>query len=638
MAPVGSIPYNGQTTVFFLLSTRDLPLSYQSFKRVFTESSLERKCRWWFGVSLGLLIFLSFFWYGERTKKLVYDQSRESGKQLVRTAYSEAHRSVDPKTFGLLGQKPADDPSGDSDLGDGPAGGTHWYKDLIEEGRRYGTDFRWDTILPANSDKGKKGLNSPQDPFEKDLLAKYSAIVLPFESVPAEGDAELRDTERLPPEAAPVDRVVEVEGQQMYQYYRPMFAHESCVACHKYMGDSARKSLKAGELLAIMRISFDHGPTAKELAKNTAMLWTAAIVTGFLSMVLLWFVVRYVIVRPVQHLRDVANAVREGDVEQRAEIYTGDEFEELAAAFNRMVRQLLRQRDELLHVNGELDGKLDELAQANMRLYEMNRLKSDFLATMSHELRTPLNSILGFSEVLGEIDSLDEKQKRYVGNIARSGNLLLDMINDILDLAKMESGRMEVRPTQFPIESIIGSLCDMARPLAEKKNIDLDCTFEPQMPRVEQDQAKVQQILNNLLSNAIKFTPEGGRISIAAAQDASGRLEITVSDTGIGISESEQSLVFEKFRQGTAVLPGGDAMTREHSGTGLGLSIVRELCRLLGGDVTLSSVVGKGSTFTVLLPWKIEPTRDLGTQLKEQVAALARPVVGDFLPAGKAES
>ena len=623
----------------FLTSIPFGPVSYQSFKRVFTESSLERKCRWWFGVSLGLLIFLSFYWYGERTKNLVYDQSRESGKQLVRTAYSEAHRSVDPKIFDLLRQGSSPDSSGGSLDETSTVDAASWYKDLIEEGRRYGTDFRWDTILPTNSDKG---LNPPQDDFEKELLQKYSAIVLPAESSSSEEEPVDEEAERWPTDANPVDRVVEVDGQQTYQYYRPMYAHQQCVACHRYMGQSARKSLKEGELLAIMRISFDHGPTARELAKNTAMLWTAAIVTGFLSMVLLWFVVRYVIVRPVQHLRDVSNAVHRGDVDQRAEIYTGDEFEELAAAFNRMVRQLLRQKDELLLVNSELDGKLDELAQANMRLYEMNRLKSDFLATMSHELRTPLNSILGFSEVLGGIDSLNDKQKRYVGNIQRSGSLLLDMINDILDLAKMESGRMDVRPTLFRIDSIISSLCDMARPLAEKKNIDLECDFDPVLVNakqfVEQDQAKVQQVLNNLLSNAIKFTPEGGRITISATrenrpQEGLDWLKMTVEDTGIGISESDQTLVFEKFRQGSAVLPSGDAMTREHSGTGLGLSIVRELCRLLGGEVTLSSVVGKGSTFTVWLPWKIEPLQDLDAQLKEQVSALARPMVQDFLPA-----
>jgi signal transduction histidine kinase len=331
-----------------------------------------------------------------------------------------------------------------------------------------------------------------------------------------------------------------------------------------------------------------------------------------------------VIVKPVTHLRDVANAVREGDVEQRAMIHTGDEFEELAAAFNRMVRQLLNQQSELRHVNGELDVRLDELAQANMRLYEMNRLKSDFLATVSHELRTPLNSIIGFSDVLGGIASLDDKQKRYAGNIQRSGTMLLEMINDILDLAKMEAGKMEVRPSEFKIGALVGAQCDMARPLAEKKNIDLDYDISPSLPPLKQDQAKVQQILNNLLSNAIKFTPDGGRISVAALQDPCGDLVLTVSDTGIGISPDDQSLVFEKFRQASGALPDGDAMTREYSGTGLGLSIVRELCRLLGGDVTLESELGKGSVFSVRLPWILEEVPRLDQQLREDLEVLSR--------------
>ena len=336
--------------------------------------------------------------------------------------------------------------------------------------------------------------------------------------------------------------------------------------------------------------------------------------------------------RPVKHLRDVSNAVREGDISQRAEIYTGDEFEELAAAFNRMVRQLLRQKDELVEVNDELDGKLDELAQANMRLYEMNRIKSDFLATMSHELRTPLNSILGFSDVLSGIDALNEKQKRYVGNIQRSGKVLLEMINDILDLAKMESGRMEIHASCFAIDQVIAAQCDMARPLAERKNIDLVVRVEPDLPELEQDQAKVQQILNNLLSNAIKFTPEGGRIIIDAVRDIEGNLQLKVDDTGIGISEADQLLIFEKFRQGTAALPGGDAMTREHSGTGLGLSIVRELCRLLGGDVSMTSVVGKGSTFTVTLPWVVDAKAAMDSRMQDDVAGFTRAAINEPIP------
>jgi signal transduction histidine kinase len=193
-----------------------------------------------------------------------------------------------------------------------------------------------------------------------------------------------------------------------------------------------------------------------------------------------------------------------------------------------------------------------------------------------------------------------------------------------LDLAKMESGKMEVRLSEFKIGSLVAAQCDMARPLAEKKNIDLDFQAPANLPTVQQDPAKVQQILNNLLSNAIKFTPEGGRIVVSASADPSGDLKLTVSDTGIGISPDEQQLVFEKFRQASAALPDGDAMTREHPGTGLGLSIVRELCRLLGGDVSLESELGKGSTFTVRLPWRLEQPLRLDTQLREDLDVLTR--------------
>ena len=191
------------------------------------------------------------------------------------------------------------------------------------------------------------------------------------------------------------------------------------------------------------------------MAKNRAIFITTAIVTVFMAMMASYVIVRYVIVKPLKHLRNVSDEVSRGNIEARAEIHTGDEFEELGTAFNKMLRHLVAVQDELRSVNTNLDGKVDELAQANMRLYELNRLKSDFLATMSHELRTPLNSIIGFSDVLDSIKSLDEKQQRYVQNIQKSGSVLLDMINDILDLAKIESGKMEVRLTEFRIEDAI---------------------------------------------------------------------------------------------------------------------------------------------------------------------------------------
>jgi two-component system sensor histidine kinase BarA len=198
------------------------------------------------------------------------------------------------------------------------------------------------------------------------------------------------------------------------------------------------------------------------------------------------------------------------------------------------------------------------------------------------------------------------------------------MINDILDLAKIESGRMEVRPTVFDIGAVVLTQCDLARPLSEKKHIELDCEIAPGLPPMRQDQGKIEQILNNLLSNAIKFTPDGGRIHVSARRDRRGDLRLTVADTGVGISESEQVAVFEKFRQGSNVLAGGNAMTREYSGSGLGLSIVRELCRLLGGDVTLESELGKGSEFTVILPWTVAEQIRIESPLAAELRQLTK--------------
>ena len=257
-------------------------------------------------------------------------------------------------------------------------------------------------------------------------------------------------------------------------------------------------------------------------------------------------------------------------------------------------------------MNVDLNVKVDELAQANMALYESNRLKSDFLATMSHELRTPLNSIIGFSDVLLSTDAMADKQRRWVGNIQSSGQRLLNLINDILDLAKIEAGKMQVRLEEFHLPVVAEAVIGPIRPMAERKNIDLRVQIDPDLPTLRQDPTKVQQILQNLVSNAIKFTPEGGRVVMKA--DADPRfVTVTVTDSGIGIAPDEQELVFQKFRRS------GNPLTREHPGTGLGLSISRELAKLLGGEITPKSELGQGAAFTVRLPiWLThEPTLDV---------------------------
>ncbi|HTK77360.1 MAG TPA: HAMP domain-containing sensor histidine kinase, partial [Gemmataceae bacterium] len=276
---------------------------------------------------------------------------------------------------------------------------------------------------------------------------------------------------------------------------------------------------------------------------------------------------------------------------------------DLSVAFNRMLRNLTSMQDRNRNLIADLDRKVDELARVNMALYESNRLKSDFLATMSHELRTPLNSILGFSELMINSQQIADRLKRWAGNIQSSGKQLLALINDILDLARVEAGKMEIRPEEFAITDVTDGLMTMFRPLAERKNIDLREQTDSALPRLRQDAGKIRQILSNLLSNAIKFTPEGGRV-LLKTETAGSEVRLVVSDTGVGIAPEDRDVIFDKFRQAA------NPMTREHEGTGLGLSIVRELAKLLGGDVILESELGRGSTFTVHLPQQlIEPPR-----------------------------
>jgi signal transduction histidine kinase len=342
----------------------------------------------------------------------------------------------------------------------------------------------------------------------------------------------------------------------------------------------------------------------------------------------------------------VAESISRGEIKRRADLRTGDEFETLASAFNRMLGHIDETQDKLRRANMELESKVNELAHQTVRLYETNRIKSDFMATMSHELRTPLNSILGFSDVLGSISALSDKQKKYVENINTSGRSLLAMINDILDMAKIEAGRVDVQPTSFSIASIVSAQTDMAKPLVDKKNIGLTLEIEPNLPSMKQEESRIQQILNNLLSNAIKFTPEGGRITISVRRLAAvptpapnvpppiagaamiqplkrDMLELKVTDTGVGISESDQLIIFDKFRQGTSSMLEGDTMKREHSGSGLGLSIVREICKMLEGEITVTSQLGVGSIFTVCLPWILDSKTRVGSDISADIQQFA---------------
>ncbi len=396
------------------------------------------------------------------------------------------------------------------------------------------------------------------------------------------------------------------EEDELFRFYQSVTIKKSCVSCHHHQ----KAGHQPGEMVAMTSLEVPLNVMEGDLELQRAFLIATALVTAFLAMLGAYAIVRYVIVKPVLHLKDVSDEIARGNLDLRADIRTGDEFEELSHAFNRMLRHLVTVQDELKNVNHDLDGKVDELAHVNLQLYEMNNLKDEFLATMSHELRTPLNSILGFSDVLAEASNLEEKQLRYVSNIQSSGRQLMALINDILDLAKIESGKMELQLVQFDLADFIERQVGTMQPIADRKNIEMTYHIEPTLLEVFQDRGKLQQVLNNLLSNALKFTPEGGRVSVWAKPYESDLMEITVVDTGVGIRLEDQEQVFEKFRQGQGVPGQQNAITREHGGTGLGLSIVKELSRLLGGEIFLQSEFGKGSTFGIRIPIHHEPDSD----------------------------
>lgn len=384
-------------------------------------------------------------------------------------------------------------------------------------------------------------------------------------------------------------------------------------------------SLNEQSPFRVVRVMIPYASTQVASTWTLSVMIAMGMMTVAVTLLVLHWILRLLVIRPLSYLHDISEEISRGNSSLRADINTDDEFHELGEAFNRMLRHLTETQDQLKNLNQALDQKVDQLAQMNLHLYEANRLKSDFLANMSHELRTPLNSIIGFSEVLQSFDSLNDRQKRYAANIQRSGKTLLEMINDILDLAKVEAGKMQVRPIGFQIAGLVTAQCDAVRGLADDKNIDLQVELKAGLAEVWQDQTKIQQILTNLLSNAIKFTPEGGLITVTAGVVDQDRFYVSVADTGVGIAEEDLQVIFEKFRQSRTVLQ-GDGLTREYSGTGLGLSIVRELCKLLGGEIRLSSQLGRGSVFQVVLPIRFESSQaaDVGQTEVEPTLAVDR--------------
>jgi hypothetical protein len=282
----------------------------------------------------------------------------------------------------------------------------------------------------------------------------------------------------------------------------------------------------------------------------------------------------------VTHLNEGLRRIEEGDLGFRLDKTTNDEMGTLADSINRMANSVQE--------------SFQRLEEAKTKAEEANRMKSSFLASMSHELRTPLNGVIGFAELLG-VELQDRDQRAYAESIHASGRRLLEVVNGILDLARIEGGYLELKPTALEIKRLIAGVAAAHRAAAEGKGLALTESYGDDVPaEIVCDAARLKQLLDHLLDNAVKFT-ERGSVAIDVSRNAE-QLMIVVRDTGPGIAPEDQATVFEKFRQAE------DFLTREHGGTGIGLALVKELVALMGGTVTLESTLGQGASFRIALP------------------------------------
>ncbi|MEL7473750.1 MAG: HAMP domain-containing sensor histidine kinase [Planctomycetota bacterium] len=391
---------------------------------------------------------------------------------------------------------------------------------------------------------------------------------------------------------------------------------------------------ESGALSSIVLLDRTSGAPLRLLAINTLLLAIAAIIVLGLALFVFYLITHRVILGPVRALKATSQQVRAGNHATRSEIRTGDEFEELAGAFNLMLGELQSTQNRLRQAMAAQDARLSELSESNEALYQAAKVKGEFLASVSHELRTPLNSIIGFAELLLEIAQRDgvsiesageddpehearttehRRRTRYLENLDSAARQLSELIESLLEMAKIEAGKAEVRVERVALGPFCEALVGMIHPLAHRKGVSVTLDVADDLPMITTDGKKLRQVVFNFLSNAVKFieprerTGRPGLVVLRAErlapadEDEAERVRISVIDTGPGIARDEQSRIFEKFTQAD----GGH--TRSQEGAGLGLSIAKELASLIGAEIQLESDVGRGSMFSVVAPVEFEP-------------------------------
>lgn len=322
---------------------------------------------------------------------------------------------------------------------------------------------------------------------------------------------------------------------------------------------------------------------------------SSLLLVGFGIALLASLLVARRVVIPLQMLRQGVERIGRGDLDFRLAVKTGDEFETLAEEFNKMTAAL---QESYMGLERKVTERTQELMLANERLKELDQMKSSFVSNVSHELRTPLTAIKASVDNMldGLTGQLSEKQVRYLARIKSNTDRLARLINDVLDLSTIEAGRIDFKPTNFPLIPLTKDILENLRPVSEEKLIDLEITSSDPSVSAWGDRDKVAQVLMNLIANAVKFTPPHGKVAVAIGRNGNEWVQVSVVDTGPGIPPEEVNKIFDKFYQAT------QANRQKPKGTGLGLAISKALVEMHQGKIWVESEVGKGSTFSFTLP------------------------------------
>lgn len=430
------------------------------------------------------------------------------------------------------------------------------------------------------------------------------------ENVPDEFEREMMLKLRADRSLTEVWAEDEIDGRKYFRYLMPLAMDAYCLDCHGNprgqidVAGYPKEGYQLGDFGGAISISV---PMDSFYAGLYATAWRYLVMTALLILFTLFTtfgVMTVMVADPLHHLSVMTRAMGQGNLNvSLANFKAHGEIKHLASDFNIMAKKLKEMYNELeqkvadrtrqlLASNTQLQEQQQKLSQMNEELIQANKLQSEFLANMSHELRTPLTSIIAFAELMHE-QAKEENQKEQMENlqdIVDSSYHLLNMINDLLDMAKIEAGQMVVRPTSTELAEVVASVERTIMPLAMKKNIKIKNEIDWQLPLVWVDPDRLRQVILNLASNAVKFTMPEGQI-IFAAEIKDDQMICSVKDTGIGISKEEQKFIFDRFRQADS------STTRSHAGTGLGLALVKNLIELHQGEIWVESALGEGSTF-----------------------------------------